>query len=1013
MNGKMYPVPFPRLLEWIKGEYRHQRSIFGINSVNFYKTPGSHEFKLGDQSCWRPLGPAAGPHTQMAQNIVAAYLTGARYFELKTVQQLDNLEIAKPCIAADKEGYNTEWSTELSVPEAFDEYLKAWLAIAYIRHSIIKEWSGETHRYIFNMSIGYDLAGIQSSKIDHFIENMRLAEKTPQFKKYCKHLIEVEKFTWSTSSDISSSITLSTMHGCPPGEIEAIATYLLADKRLHTYVKLNPTLLGYDFVRSTLDRTGFRHIQLNPASFERDLQFVQAIPILKRLQSLAIKNNLTFGVKLSNTLAVINNQGKLPGEEMYLSGSALYPLTINLAFRLAQVFDSNLPISYSGGADFFNIGKILSTGIAPITVATNLLKPGGYLRLGQLAEEVDKHSGAWESGKVNLEILAQLAEQAIPPNRQNIYIEPKPVPKAARRLPLFDCFIAPCQERCPIHQDVANYLRFVNKSDFDNALESILMQNPLPNITGYICDHQCMSACTRNYYDNPLAIRDMKRVAAENGHIQSQKVTKKKSTAKRVAILGAGPAGLATAFFLQKAGFSVTVFDRNPQAGGTVRFIIPGFRLPLSAIERDVRFIASQGVGFIFGQPSNLTIEELRQNGFDYIVLAIGAGISPSLPIQSENSNIIEAVEFLKRYNQKANFNLGRTVAIIGGGNSAMDAARAARRIPGVAEVSILYRRTIAQMPADQEEVENALADGVVFRELITPVEFSKDGILKCQRMRLGEPDASGRPRPVPVNDFEDLCVDTLITAIGEQVDQKYLRKIGLNPNKRGRLDVNPETNESTLPNVFIGGDAFRGPATVVEAITDARKIATAILKKEKLPVATLPSSRFNLDSTTEQSIVQKKGKVCSTTGVFNAPEQIKAEAGRCLECDLLCMRCVDVCPNRANIAVRVEDDNFRNAYQIVHLDALCNECGNCATFCLYENGQPYRNKFTIFSDVTSFTDSQNDGYVRTGNIFLIRTASQTWQFDPEKDTDPKDYSLENRQVINLLQILRTEYPYL
>jgi len=1015
MNAKMYPVPFTRLLVWIKNEYQYQNSIFGIPAENFYLAPASPTFYIGPQVCSRPLGPAAGPHTQMTQNIIAAYLTGARFFELKTVQQIDNLEIAKPCISAAREGYNTEWSTEFSVPEAFDEYLKAWLLIPYVRKIVTKELAEDNDKFIFNMSVGYDLAGIRSPKIDHFIESMKSAGEIPQFKEYQAQLSEIENHMPPVSPNLSGCITLSTMHGCSPNEIESIANYLLTEKRLHTYIKLNPTLLGYDFVRSALDRTGYKHIHLKPASFERDLQFDQAVPILKRLQSIASKNNLSFGIKLSNTLSVINDQGRLPGDEMYLSGSALYPLTINLAFRLAWTFNGNLPISYSGGVDFFNIGNITATGIAPITVATNLLKPGGYLRLKQLAEEVDKHSDSWRGGKIDLELLARLAEQALPSALQNIYFESRPIPKIARALPLFDCFTAPCQEHCPIHQDVADYLRCIHDSDYDAALNSILIQNPLPNITGHICDHQCMLACTRNFYDEPVAIRDMKRIAAECGRMPSRLISPKISALKKVAIIGAGPAGLSTAYFLALAGLKVTIFDKNLQAGGTVRFVIPGFRLPAEAIERDIQFIASQGVQFDFNQSSDITIANLRQKGFDYIVLAIGAGISPLLPIQSENPNVIEAVEFLKKFNSKAKLNPGQSVAVIGGGNSAMDAAWAATKIDGVRKVFILYRRTVAQMPADREELENALKDGVILRELTIPVAFSKDGILKCQRMRLGRPDASGRPKPEPTDEFENLKIDTLITAIGEQVDQNYLRKIGFSPDSHRLLRIDPETCETDLPNVFIGGDARRGPATVVEAIADGRKIASAILKRENLPVTNANKLDNNPDRVRDKLITQKKGRLCATSSVFDTPARVQAEAERCLECDLLCARCSEVCPNRANIAITVQNAGhlFKNSRQIIHLDSLCNECGNCATFCLYENAQPYREKFTLFRNESDFANSTQDGFVHTNDIFLVRTDGQVWQLDLQKPSIPVINFLKNRQTEFLIKAIQKDYLYL
>ncbi len=1014
MSLKMYPIPLRHLTEWINSEFRNRQTIFGIPAGNFSRTPGRYNFKIGNQTCARPLGPAAGPHTQMTQNIIAAYLTGARFFELKTVQIMDNLEIAKPCISAEREGYNTEWSTELSVPQALDEYLKAWLLIPYIRKMLYPQLSPENDGVIFNMSVGYDLAGIKSAKIDRFIESLKSAETASQFNEYQAHLSDLKNggCSLAVSPNVCNSITLSTMHGCPPAEIEAIASYLLREKHLHTYVKLNPTLLGYDFVRKVLDQNGFGHIQLKPASFEHDLQFEQAQPMLTHLRTLAKKLNLTFGVKLSNTLPVVNNQGQLPGTEMYMSGQALYPLTINLAFRLAQSFDGKLPISYSGGADALNIGEIIATGIAPITVTTALLKPGGYLRLKQLAEEIDQPTEVPANDKIDIDRLGQLAEQTLQTTGKRIPLENKPIPKAERPLPLFDCFIAPCQECCPIHQDVASYLRQIRDGHYDAALASILIQNPLPNITGHICDHQCMTACTRNYYDDSLAIREMKKVAANSAHIQSDFKIPKNCSDKKIAILGAGPAGLATAFFLAKAGLIVTVFDKNPQAGGTVRFIIPGFRLPLTAIERDVQLITSLGVEFVFNQKSDLTIEDLRRTGFTYIVLAIGTGDSPALNINSDNPNILEAVEFLKKFNAKAELNLGRAVAVVGGGNSAMDAARAARRVPGVEEVFILYRRTISQMPADREELENAITDGVEFRELINPVAFTADGILKCQRMKLGEPDSSGRPRPVPVDEFEELHIDTLITAIGERVDRNYLEKIGLSPDKSGKLKFDPTSNETEIPDVFIGGDAARGPATVVEAIADGRKIASAILAREHINYVA-ESITPGASTATIEDIYDKKGRISPAEDSPTTTSQIQAEADRCLECDQLCTRCVDVCPNRANIAVRIEDDKFGNAYQIVHLDVLCNECGNCATFCLYENGQPYHEKFTLFADEPTFRASRNSGFVRSGETYCVRINHEIWEFNPAETVDNPAISADKLPVIHLIQTLIKDYKYL
>lgn len=386
----MRPIPFAKLMDWVRHEYEENKSIFGVSKIVKH-APADKKLPIFHEKLESPFGPAAGPHTQLAQNIIAAYAAGSRFFELKTVQKMDGDElskcVAKPCITAQDECYNCEWSTELYVPQAFDEYVKAWFAIKLIA----KQYGlGDPDGFVFNMSVGYDLEGIKTKKIDDYIEGMKNAENTPIWKEcmaYAEGLCNESKaFAKTISPRVSDSITLSTLHGCPPQEIERIASYLINEKGLNTYIKCNPTLLGYEYARKTLDDLGFDYIAFDDHHFNEDLQFSDAVPMLQRLQKQADDKALSFGVKLTNTFPVDVKAGELPSEEMYMSGRALYPLSLSVAEKLTEAFDGKLRISYSGGADFHNIKALFDAGIWPITMATTMLKPGGYQRLSQIAE---------------------------------------------------------------------------------------------------------------------------------------------------------------------------------------------------------------------------------------------------------------------------------------------------------------------------------------------------------------------------------------------------------------------------------------------------------------------------------------------------------------------------------------------------------------------------------------------------------------------------------------------------
>ena len=445
MSDIMKSIPFGQLTEWILNEYKKTGQVFGIQKA--YVADQSKTIEIFGRKLENPVGPAAGPHTQLAQNLVAAYVAGARFFELKTVQKMDGPELSacipKPCIVAEDEAYNCEWSTELYVPQAMAEYIKGWILI----HVIAKEFGlGSPDGFQFNVSCGYNLEGIKDKKIDDFIEGLKDAGDTAIFKECKQWLLEhISLFEHVTKEDIKAvpaeicnSITLSTMHGCPPQEIENIVTYLLKEKHINTYVKCNPTLLGYEFVRKAMDDLGYDYMAFTDFHFKDDLQYEDAVPMLKRLLETASQEGLSFGVKLTNTFPVDIKRQELPGEEMYMSGKALFPLSISVASRLAESFDGKLPMSFSGGADQKNIDQIVGCGIWPVTVATVLLKPGGYKWLTRIAEKADTCE-IGKCGEVQVETLKKLAEDSLTDAHYQKTVKKAAAKQTEEKSPLLDC----------------------------------------------------------------------------------------------------------------------------------------------------------------------------------------------------------------------------------------------------------------------------------------------------------------------------------------------------------------------------------------------------------------------------------------------------------------------------------------------------------------------------------------------------------------------------------------------
>lgn len=1013
MSDKMGPISFEKLLAWILSEFKTKDSIFGIHKNKIYHTCPENVIPFLGEKLGVPIGPAAGPNSQMTQNIVSAYLTGSRFIELKTVQIIDgdDLPVSKPCIKAEDECYNVEWSTELRVNEAYDEYVKAWILL----HVLMKELNlSDEKDFIFNISVGYDLEGIKSEKINSFIENMKDASESEIWKESLEILIKnLDKFSnfkvedlKNISPNVCNSITLSTLHGCPPDEIERIANYLLKDKHLHTFIKMNPTLLGEAFVRDTFSKMGYDYITLNPHHFKNDLQYDDGVKMLKRIKKVGKNNNLEIGVKLSNTLPVKILNNELPGEEMYMSGRALYPLTINLARKLSKEFNGELNISYSGGADFFNVDKLFDTGICPITFATTILKPGGYERINQIAKKLEPLIKN-KKYLIDTELLSGAAGDAISDEHHIKSSRIVGSRKINSELQTYDCSIAPCSVGCPINQQIPEYMELVGKEKYDEAFQVIVRDNASPAITSTICNHNCQNKCTRLDYESSLQIRDMKKIAVDHSqdlYVKNIKPTEIKSK-RKVVIIGAGAAGLSTALYLRRNGMEVEVLEIRQEPYGIINYAIPEFRIPMERIKKDFELVKSHGVKVKFGANKKVDLEAMKDR-FDYIVLAIGANKHDELVLKKGSDKTYNAIEFLEDFKKnRSDMNLGTHVCVIGGGDVAMDAARAAKRVSLVNSVSIIYRRTVNFMPASAEEIKLALEEGIHFKELMAPVEF-KDKILLCEEMILGERDSTGRRKPVSTGEVRKIPASSVITAVGERVDSKFFENLGIEVDQRGLPKVNSEC-ETSVPNVYVAGDAKNGPGTIVEALSHGKIIAVDILRKENM--------KCDLNPMEELSWMKDTNTFYERKGILMEPIHSKYEAIRCLKCNTICELCVDVCPNRANVIIEVED-SILNKHQVIHVDGMCNECGNCGVFCPYK-GNPYKDKLTIFWSEKDLNSSNNSGFyvedltegrciVRNedGMIFIYNLYSK------DKSYNKKEISKEMKAII---EVCLKDYRYL
>lgn len=531
----------------------------------------------------------------------------------------------------------------------------------------------------------------------------------------------------------------------------------------------------------------------------------------------------------------------------------------------------------------------------------------------------------------------------------------------------------PCRTACPAGINVQAYIALISKGKFKEALEVVRRYIPFPSVCGRVCFSPCEDKCTRSKIDESVSIRALKRFIADY-ELATTKTTEAKPPPKtyteKVAIIGSGPAGLTAAYDLAKMGYPVTVFEKFSEPGGMLRTCIPRYRLPRDILDMEIEHIKSLGVTIRTNVEigKGLTLNELFKQGYKAVFIAVGAQKSRKLGIEGENlKGVYDALEFLKEVNTGKNLQLGERVAVIGGGNVAVDAARTALRLHPK-EVLVLYRRSKKEMPAHHQEIEEAEREGVKFQFLVAPKRFlGENGTVKameCIKTALGPPDETGRRRPIPIEGSEfTIPVDTIIPAVGETPDVSAFSKT-IETTQRGTIIVNPETLETSMRGVFAGGDAVTGPASVIEAIAAGKKAAVSIdryLRGEPLPT----ERKEEIVETTwllDEGIIEKKPRQTVPTLSLNerttsfkevelgfTAKEAVTEAHRCLLCGpcseclesedycepgdaivdedrcIACANCEKVCAYRA---IKVQES-------VAKVDtALCKGCGTCFVEC-------------------------------------------------------------------------------
>ncbi|NWG03409.1 MAG: FAD-dependent oxidoreductase [Syntrophaceae bacterium] len=485
--------------------------------------------------------------------------------------------------------------------------------------------------------------------------------------------------------------------------------------------------------------------------------------------------------------------------------------------------------------------------------------------------------------------------------------------------------VPPCRATCPIHVNAQGYIALISVGKFEEALALIRQKNPFPGITGRICTHPCESVCRRKDVERAIAIDALKRFVSDHEKEDKTDLSVPEEKGRKVAIIGSGPAGLLAAFDLKKMGYAVTLFEALPVAGGMLAVGIPEYRLPRTVLNKEIGYLLQMGVEIKLNTPigPNLSLQDLKAKGYEAIFIATGAHQSRKLGLDGENAQgVLHAVDFLRRVALGESVQIGEKVIVVGGGNAAIDAARTAFRL-GAKEITIAYRRTRAEMPAQEEEIEEAEQEGIKIEYLTAPTRlFTEHDQIKgmeCIRMQLGDLDESGRPRPVPIPGSEfKIEADTIIPAISQASDLSFLsQKDGIKTTRWGGIEVDPLTLETSVRGIFAGGDVTTGPQTYIDAMGAGRKAAISIdryLKGEDLRIGREEEGpqkdylKIDIDGVAYRERAPMTSLPIKERRNFNEvylglkQEDVIREAERCLQCGGCseCLECIKACEAKA-----------------------------------------------------------------------------------------------------------------
>ncbi len=505
---------------------------------------------------------------------------------------------------------------------------------------------------------------------------------------------------------------------------------------------------------------------------------------------------------------------------------------------------------------------------------------------------------------------------------------------------------AACVDACPIHTNVLGYLKHISEGRFKDAYMLIRATNPFPSVCGRVCYAPCEGVCNRGQLDDPLAIRDLKRFAVDQFDVGSLEVPQITKTEKKVAVIGAGPAGLSCAHDLAVEGHDVTVFEVLPEPGGMLRYAIPEYRLPKEELRKEIGYIEKLGVRIQCGTEigKDIALDTIK-NDFDAVFIGTGAPKGLPLGVEGEDlAGVVDGIRFLRAVNSGEPVKTGKVVAVIGGGNTAVDCARTAKRL-GSESVKLIYRRTRDEMPAANEEIEALLHEGIEIQFLTTPVRFygEKGNLsqMECIRMELGEPDASGRRRPVALKGSEfSMPVDSVITALGQATQTSFTEVLEMSLAKSGTIEIDPLTGATNIGGIFAGGDVSTGPAYVVDAIAAGQRAARSIicyLKGEEITAASAKEKPEKLTETEAAELkikyprleripmpekkVEERVTNFGEVAVGYSPEDAMAEASRCLAGQIEgCIQCGE-CDRRCD--VKAVDYNMKDEIVEMEFDSI------------------------------------------------------------------------------------------